>query len=71
MDNSLIMAYTVITAMKYEGRSALPDAPVEVEGRPGPAARRPTRLLGWLAGALHRAAWAIEPPPRSVAEARE
>ena len=71
MDNSLMMAYTVITSMKHEGRSALPHAPVEVEGRPGPTPRRLAHLQGWLAGALHRAAWAIEPAPRRVAEARE
>lgn len=71
MDSSLMMAYTVITSMKHRDGGALPHALVKVEGRPGPARRRLAPFRGRLAGALHRAAWVIEPAPRSVAETRD
>ena len=59
------LTYLLINDVNFESRSALPDAPVV----PAPAGRtRRTRqrlaaLNGRLASALHRAAWAIEPPP--------
>jgi hypothetical protein len=73
MDFSLAMAAYAISTINYEARSALPDAPVVAP----PPSRGPSRsaaftrrrvapLLEWLAGALHRAAWAIEPGPRAV-----
>jgi hypothetical protein len=73
MDFSFVMAAYAIRTMNHEARSALPDAPVVAP----PPPRRPSRsaafanrrlapLKGWLAGALHQAAWAIEPAPRAV-----
>lgn len=73
MDFSFVMAAYVNRTMNHEGYSALPDAPVVAPQPP----RRPSRsvafarrrlapLKGWLAGALHQAAWAIEPDPRAT-----
>ncbi len=65
-----MMAFMAVTTMNHEARSALPDAPVE----PGPAAitpRKRARLQAWLARALHRAAWALEPAPPAAAETRQ
>ena len=70
MDNSLLMALLVINSMKHEGRSALPDAPIEQAGRAGPTPGRRVRLQAWLAGVLHHAALAIEPDPHVVVEPR-
>lgn len=70
MDNSLLMALLVINSMKHEGRSALPDAPIEQPGRAGSTHGRRVRLQAWLAGVLRHAALAIEPGPPVVAEPR-
>src|SRR5688500_1228081 len=73
MEFPLAMAAYAISTMNHEARSALPDAPVVAPpppGRPSRCAaftrRRLAPLKGWLAGALHRAAWAIEPDPRAM-----
>jgi hypothetical protein len=73
MDFSFVMAAYAIRTMNHEARSALPDAPVVAPPPPGQpsrsaafARRRLAPLKGWLAGALHQAAWAIEPDPRAV-----
>jgi hypothetical protein len=67
-----MMAYILAITMNHESRSALPDAPiivpVEAARRAGRASGSLARLQGWLASALHRAAWAIEPEPRAVTE---
>jgi hypothetical protein len=68
MDFSLAVAAHAISTMNHEARSALPDAPVVEPRTPGRRSRtavhvrqRLDALKGWLAGALHQAAWAIEP----------
>ncbi|WP_345049507.1 hypothetical protein [Arthrobacter methylotrophus] len=66
MDFSLMMACAVINIVNNDSRSALPDAPVVPERRVG-CGRLP-RLRGWLATALHRAAWLIEPMPQPATE---
>ncbi len=73
MDYSLATAAYAITTTNHEARSALPDAPVVaplIPRRPSRSAafarRRLAPLKGWLAGALHQAAWAIEPDPQAV-----
>jgi hypothetical protein len=70
MDNSLMVALTVINSMEHEARSALPDAPLATARRAGSTPRRRVRLQGWLAGVLHRAARAIEPDPPVAADPR-
>lgn len=59
MDFSLMMACAVIGLVNNDSRSALPGAPV-VPARPARRLRL-ARLRGWLATALHRVAWGIEP----------
>ena len=73
MEFPLAMAAYAISTMNHEARSALPDAPVVAPPPPGRLCRRAafTRrrlapLKGWLAGALHQAAWAIEPDLQTV-----
>lgn len=73
MDFSFVMAAYANRTMNHEGYSALPDAPVvapQPSRRPSRGAafarRRLAPLKGWLAGTLHRAAWAIEPDLRAV-----
>ncbi len=72
MDFSLMMAYALVNTMSQEARSALPDAPIVAARAVGSTTRRLARLRGWLATALQRAAWAIEPAaPTTVAENRQ
>ena len=73
MDFSFVMAAYAHRTMNHDARSALPHAPVVAPQPPrrpsrsfAVARRRLARLKGWLAGALHRAAWAIEPDLRAV-----
>jgi hypothetical protein len=66
MDNSLMMLVYVINTINHEARSALPDAPVVAPRRAGRTRRGLGRLKGRLASILHRAAWAIEPEPRTA-----
>lgn len=66
MDYSLMMAFAVINIVNSDALSALPNAPV-VPARRAERARL-HRLRGWLATALHQAAWAIEPKPQPVME---
>jgi hypothetical protein len=70
MDNSLMMALTVINSLEHEARSALPDAPSVMARRAGSAPRRRVRLQGWLAGVLHHAARTVEPDPPAGADPR-
>jgi hypothetical protein len=74
MDFSLAVAACAIKTMNHEACSALPDAPV-VAPSPRPrwpgrtaafARRRLAPLNAWLAGALYRAAWELQPDPRAV-----
>jgi hypothetical protein len=68
MDNSLMMALTVISSLEHEARSALPDAPIAPAPRTGSTPGRRVRLQGWLAEVLHHAARAIEPEPPVAAK---
>ncbi len=61
-----MMACAVINIVNNDSRSALPGAPV-VQARPAGRLRL-TRLRGWIATALHRAAWSIEPRVQPVLE---
>ncbi|WP_309108849.1 hypothetical protein [Arthrobacter sp.] len=70
MDNSLVMAFTVINSMKHDNGGVSRDTPFAGARRTLPVPRRRDRLRGWLASVLHRAAWAIEPAPPVEAEAR-
>lgn len=60
MDYSL-MTCTLINTINYEGRSALPHAPVVAERCAGGTPGRLSDLRGRLASVLHQVAWAIEP----------
>ncbi|MDQ4504229.1 hypothetical protein [Sinomonas sp. ASV322] len=66
MEHMALMALVLLRPELYgESRSALPDAPVVDDGR----APRPPRLASartWLATALHRAAWTLEPESRTI-----
>jgi hypothetical protein len=70
MDYSL-MAYALINKMDHEGLSALPNAPVVAERRPGRTRRRQALMHARLARVLHQAAWAIEPDPPTQTETRQ
>lgn len=69
MEHTALIAIALIIPIRNdESRSALPNAPVVDDGR----ARRRGRLAtarAWLATALHRAAWAVEPDPWTTARA--
>lgn len=58
----------IIPTWNAESRSALPDAPTVDDGRDRPSRGAATRA--WLATALHRAAWWVEPEPWTTAQAR-
>jgi hypothetical protein len=68
MDHTASIAFLLTIRTGGRARSALPDAPVVDDGRArGPVA---ADARAWLATALHRLAWAVEPDPWTTAAAR-
>lgn len=69
MEHSALIAFAlIIPTLNEESRSALPNSPVVDDGRGG--APRLASARAWLATALHRAAWAVEPNPWTTAPTR-